>query len=217
MTGDDWVVVFSGGDPVDPALRERVVPGARVVAADSGLHHAQALGVDVDVVVGDLDSVADAPLATAVRAGARVEQYPTDKDATDLELALHTAATLGATRVRVIGGAGGRIDHFLANLLLLAAPDFASLHVDAYMGDAHVTVVRGQAALTGAAGSLLTLVALGAPARNVRTQGLRYPLKGEDLFPGSTRGVSNEFVDTDASVDLDDGVLLAIQPYGGAR
>lgn len=217
MNGDHWVVVFSGGDPVDPALREHVVPGARVVAADSGLHHAQALGVDVDVVVGDLDSVADAPLATAVRSGARVEQYPTDKDATDLELALHTAATLGATHVRVIGGAGGRIDHFLANLLLLASPDFAPLHVDAYMGDAHVTVVRGQAELTATAGSLLTLLALGAPARNVRTQGLRYPLKGEDLFPGSTRGVSNEFADTDATVELDDGVLLAIQPYGGAR
>jgi thiamine pyrophosphokinase len=119
--------------------------------------------------------------------------------------------------VRVIGGAGGRTDHFLANLLLLASPDFAAMRIDAYMGDAHVTVVRDRAELHGRPGSLCTLVALGAPARRVRTSGLRYPLRNEDLFPGSTRGVSNEFVATDASVELDDGVLLAVQPEEVSR
>src|SRR5262249_28692192 len=123
------VVVFAGGDPVDPRLRAEVRPGARVVAADSGLHHAQALGVHVDVVVGDFDSVDEHALQAAVADGARVEQFPVAKDFTDLELALQTAGHLGATDVLVLGSAGGRLDHFLANLLVLASPHFAALRL----------------------------------------------------------------------------------------
>ena len=59
--------------------------------------------------------------------------------------------------------------------------------------------------------------ALGGAARGVRAKGLRYPLASEDLLPGSTRGVSNEFVEPNAVVDLDAGVLLAIQPTDGVR
>jgi thiamine pyrophosphokinase len=216
MDGEGTVVVFAGGDP-DPNVRDALPRGARVVAADSGLHHAQALDLHVDVVVGDLDSVDEHALVIARERGTRVEQYPPDKDYTDLELALHAAGRLDATRVLVLATGGGRVDHFLANLLLLASPDFAALRIEAIAGDARVTVVRDAVELAGEPGSLLTLLAVGGPARGVRTGGLRYPLHGEELLPGSTRGVSNEFLDHRAQVMLDDGALLAIQPTGARR
>jgi thiamine pyrophosphokinase len=211
------VVVFAGGDPVDPRYRTQVPSGAVVVAADSGLHHAQALGIPVDVVVGDLDSVDQARLADAVAQGTQVERHPAEKDFTDLELALQVAGRFGATDVLVVGGAGGRLDHFFANALLLASDAFAHLRITALVGDARITIVRGEAELRGEPGSLLTLLALGGVARGVRTKGLRFPLVSEDLLPGSTRGVSNEFVEPIAVVDLGEGVLLAVQPDGGAR
>jgi thiamine pyrophosphokinase len=215
--GGQRVVVFAGGDPVDPTLVTDIPNDARVVAADSGLHHAQALGVPVDVVVGDFDSVDEAALQAAIAAGATVEQFPTAKDYTDLELALQTAVRLGAEEVWVVGGGGGRVDHFVANLLLLGSDDFAQLRVRALVDEARITVVRDRAELTGAVGSLLTLVALSGPARGVVTDGLRFPLRHEDLLPGSTRGVSNEFAAPRATVALDDGVLLAVQPFGALR
>ncbi|MCU1426405.1 MAG: thiamine pyrophosphokinae [Actinomycetia bacterium] len=211
------VVVFSGGDPVDPRLRAQLPPDATVVAADSGLHHAQTLGVAVDVVVGDFDSVDEARLADAIANGARTEQFPVDKDFTDLELALQTAARLGATEVLVVGGSGGRLDHFLANLLLLASPDFAALQIRALVGEARISVVRDRTELHGEPGSIVTLLALGGTARGVRTTGLRYPLEHEDLLPGSTRGVSNEMLDHAATVTLEAGVVLAVQPFGGLQ
>jgi len=73
-------------------------------------------------------------------------------------------------------------------------------------------VVRDEAVLAGEAGTLLTLVALGADARGVRTEGLRYPLDDEDLATGTSRGVSNEFVGDRARIELRSGVLLAIRP-----
>jgi thiamine pyrophosphokinase len=53
---------------------------------------------------------------------------------------------------------------------------------------------------------------VGQPAHGVRTEGLRYPLNGETLHPGSTRGVSNELVEANATIKLASGVLLALLP-----
>lgn len=213
-------LVFAGGDPIDGDVAARLPasgPGSQVivVAADSGVEHALALGRGVDLVVGDLDSAAPAAIDAAVAGGAEVRSFPVDKDESDLELALRAARACGATRVIVVGGAGGRLDHFLANALLLASPSFADVDIEALVGDARITVVRREARLAGAPGDVCSLLAAGGPARGVRTTGLRFPLHGEDLLPGSTRGLSNELTEPVATVSLEHGALLAVQPDTG--
>jgi thiamine pyrophosphokinase len=141
-----------------------------------------------------------------------VVRHPAAKDATDLELALDAALALGPTRVHVLGGHGGRLDHLLANALLLAAPAYAAVAVTAQMGAARITVVRDEALLRGPLGDVVSLLALNGPATGVTTRGLLYPLDRDDLHPGSTRGVSNELVDDDATVTVDGGVLVVVQP-----
>jgi thiamine pyrophosphokinase len=205
----DAVVVASGEGP------ELTLPPAEtVVAADGGLLRARALGLGVDVVVGDLDSATPEALAAAEAEGARIVRHPQAKDATDLELALDEAVALGARRVLVVASAGGRLDHLLGSVLLLAEERYAGLELDALVGDALVHVVRGERTLRGAPGELLTLVPLGGAADGVTTDGLEYPLRGETLAPGTTRGVSNVFLETEARVTLERGVLLAIRPQG---
>jgi thiamine pyrophosphokinase len=112
----------------------------------------------------------------------------------------------------VLGGHGGRLDHLLANAALLASPAYAAVDLIAHMGGARVTVVRRDADLAGAPGDLVTLLPLNGPATGVTTDGLLYPLRGEDLLPSSTRGVSNELVGAHAHVRVRGGVLLAVQP-----
>jgi len=203
----DVVVVASGAGPWV------ALPGApTVVAADGGLDRAAALGLVVDVVMGDLDSVSPGALAAAKEAGARIVRHPEAKDATDLELALDEAVRLGARRVLLVASAEGRLDHLLGSLLLLGADSYAAIELDAIVGDALVHVVRGERALRGSPGDLLSLIALGGPATGVVTNGLDYPLAAETLQPGSSRGISNVFTGTDARVTLDTGVLLAIRP-----
>lgn len=210
MIEPDVVVVASGPGP------ELTLPAApRVVAADGGLERAVALGLDVDVVVGDLDSASSAALAAARAAGARVVEHPTAKDATDLELALDEALALGARRVLVVGSAAGRLDHLLASLLLLAGERYAGIEVDALVGDAVVHVVRGSRTIPGAPGEVLTLLAVNGAAEGVSTHGLAYPLRDERLEPGSSRGVSNVFLGDNARVEVARGVLLAVRPGSG--
>ncbi len=217
MAGDGpfTVIVLAGGAPAGSELRSCLPVADAVIAADSGLESAAPLGLAVDLVVGDFDSVDPAVLAAAEAAGVAIERHPVGKDATDLELALDAAARIGARRVVVVGGTGGRVDHLVANLLLLAVPAHAGIAIELLARDARaVAVTRGTAELHGRCGALVTLLALGGPARGVTTTGLRYPLHGETLEPASTRGVSNEIVTEPASVEVADGTVLAILPVG---
>ena len=212
-------IVLAGGDLVAPEMRLSLPDDAYVVAADSGVHLGDILDLHVDCVVGDMDSADPAAVDAAERAGATIERHPAEKDATDLELALVAAQRHGVDQVVIVGGAGGRLDHFLANVALLASPRFAELRIEARFGDARVTVVRGGGApveLDGGPGDLVTLLAAGGDARGITTKGLQYALHGEDLPAGTTRGVSNVIVDPPVSVALDDGTLLVVQPLGGA-
>jgi thiamine pyrophosphokinase len=205
-------LVFAGGDRPASFDRSTAPASDMVIAADSGLEHARALGVAVDLVVGDLDSVDPAVLDAAIADGVAVERHPAAKDATDLELALDAAVERGATEVLVLGVGGGRLDHFLANMLLLASPRDAHGRVDARVDDTDITVVHERADLTSVPGALCSLLPLGGPAVGVVTDGLRFPLRRETLAPGTTRGVSNELLGAHATVSLDSGVLLAILP-----
>jgi thiamine pyrophosphokinase len=207
-------IVIAGGDPPTADELTAISTDTLVIAADSGIGPLHGIGRVPHAVVGDLDSADPVHVATARDAGARVERHPEDKDATDLELALGTARDAGADRVTVLGLGGGRLDHLLANLLLLAHPAWADLVVDARTADATLTVVRATRTLTGSVGGIVTLLPLGGPAIGITTEGLRWPLRDETLVPATTRGVSNEIETAPARVHVRDGVLLAVEPMG---
>jgi thiamine pyrophosphokinase len=208
------VVVFAGGTRPLRRVLAAIPEGATVVAADRGVDHALALGLRVDVAVGDFDSISPAGLAELERSGARVERHPATKDACDLELALDLALSLRPRRVLLVGGAGGRLDHLLEELLLLAAEAYAGIELDAQLGRAAVHVVRGERVLAGRVGELVSLFALHGVATGVVTEGLVYSLRGEALAPGSSRGLSNVFVAREARVLVQSGVVLAVRPSG---
>jgi thiamine pyrophosphokinase len=205
-------VVIAGGDPIERSVVAGLPIHAWTIAADSGLEHAQRLGLHVDLVIGDMDSVSPDSLERARKAGATVTTHPVDKDATDLELAIGAALDGGARHVIIVGGRGGRIDHLLGNALLLADPRLAGISVEWRLADTVVSPARPghPVDLHGAKGDLVSIVPVGGPAVAVTTTGLRWALIADDLPSGSTRGISNEMVSTEAAVRLGDGVALVI-------
>jgi len=207
----ETIVVVAGGH----ALGDTVPPlpdGAMVIAADGGVDRALALGLHVDLAIGDFDSITPEGLAAAEAAGARVERHPTAKDATDLELALDAAIALGPARIVVVGSGGGRLDHLLGSVLLLADERYAAAEIDAYLGDAQAHVIRDSRTLTGVPGDLLSLLPVHGAAEGVTTEGLEYPLRGETLPPGTSRGISNVFSASEARITVERGCLLAVRP-----
>jgi thiamine pyrophosphokinase len=204
-------IVVVGGQ--GPALGVIDDAGAFVIAADSGLDRALEMGLRVDLVVGDLDSVTDEALASARAAGVPVEVHPVDKDATDLELALGVCVARGATQVQVVALDGGRPDHWLANVSLLCSPRWADMDMRALSARSEMKVVRADTELDHPAGSLVTLLAWGGPVHGVETSGLRWT-PPSTLVPGDTIGVSNEITAPPARITVADGVLLVVIPVG---
>lgn len=208
MSDRRTVIVVSGGDAFGPEVLDDLPHEAFIVAADSGLDHALAVGMEVDLIIGDLDSVTAAALASS--RGIPIEQYPTTKSLTDLELALEAATRLEAERIIVVGGHGGRVDHFLGNVAAIASPGLWDSDVEWICGDSHIYVIRDSLQLHGTKGDTVSLVPVGGDATGVTTVGLTWELTSETLSTFSARGVSNTFKHPIAQVSMDSGTLLAV-------
>lgn len=196
--------------------------GDRVIAADLGARHARRWGWPVHLLIGDFDSLEAEELRAVEQAGTPVLRSPAAKDQTDTELAVAQALTWGADEIVICGALGGRTDHLLANVLLLAHPLLATPDACLADGAEVVRLLRGTGdtrglVLAGAVGDLLSLLPLGGDAEGVSTQGLRYPLHDEVLCAGEARGVSNVFSAARAEVILRRGQLICIHHKTGER
>ena len=208
-------IVVAGGSP-DPSDATLLTDVDLLVAADNGAAWLMAAGRTPDLLVGDLDSVDPALVDELERAGVTVERHPAAKDASDLELAVEAAVSAGATTVTILAALGGpRLDHELANLLLLADPGWERRGVEVGIVRGATTVRAlhgpGSATLIGGRGGGATLLPVGGDALGVATAGLRYPLHDEPLRLGRARGLSNVIETSPAHVRLAAGTLLIIE------
>lgn len=207
-------VIIAGGDgPSTNELPTTLSGSTLVIAADSGLDTAARLGITVDVAVGDFDSASTAALDAARLSSAEIIEYPTDKDATDLELALEFAASRGITDLTVIGAGGGRFDHEFAGVLLMCSPRWSAMAITVVDERARSLVVHTQRTLPVGEGAIVTLLPIAGEARGVTTAGLAWTLENATLAPGSTRGVSNVAVTRLPTVSVAEGTLLAVLPW----
>jgi thiamine pyrophosphokinase len=184
-----------------------------VIAADGGANRLPKTGRRPDLVVGDMDALPAETQRELQRAGAELETYPAEKDQTDGELALDAALKRGADEIVVVGAFGGaRLDHMVGNLMLLAHEDFAAIDVALVTEHATFRALLGPGILEleGAPGDWVTLEPLSEVARGVATDGLRYPLRHDELVRGSTRGVSNELTERRGSIEVGEGLLLVV-------
>lgn len=213
-------LIFANGDPLDGPMVRRWLARAvdpYLLAADGGANIAALYGVRPQRVVGDMDSVTPALLADLEARGVDIVRHPAAKDETDLELALLDAAARGCDPIIVIGAVGGRLDHTLANVYLLALPELEDRTVRLVAGREEVMLLRpGVHTVAGMAGDTVSLLPIGGPAAGVRTSGLAYPLHAESLHFGPARGVSNVMLGATAEVTLESGWLLLIHTEGRA-
>lgn len=192
-----------------------------LISADGGGNHALASGRLPEVLIGDLDSITPENLALCRQKDVLIQQFPREKDETDLELALEFAIRhLSSTKLKdskdskdshtvwLYGATGGRIDHLLGNLALLLR--FLKKGYRIHLKDPSHEIYlinKGQEALKGHLGKELSLLPITETAR-VTSKGLYYPLKSDVLYQDSPRGISNVFLGEDAVVQVDEGIVL---------
>jgi thiamine pyrophosphokinase len=204
-------VIFANGEFNEPPnLKALLARAGFIVAADGGAEHCARLGVQPHLLIGDFDSIStEVRMALEIK-GAQVLAFPTNKDKTDLELAVEHSIRAGANEVVILGGLGRRWDHSLANLLLAAQPQFADIRLSFIQGEQRLHILRGENEIEAQLDERVSLIPLGGAALGITTTGLAYPLRDEMLNLGSTRGVSNVVVANGPRVKIRLGVLLCV-------
>lgn len=183
-------------------------PWDMVICADGGGRHAIALGLAVDLLIGDGDSLS-AAMKRQLHPNC-IKQYPTDKDYTDGQLAVTEALHQGASHVVLAGALGDRIDHTLANIALLRHIAIAGASGVATDGKQSIYLLTDELNLPGQPGQLVSLIPNPPCAKGVSASGMRWPLEKSNLAWGDTRSISNEFIETTAHFSVEQGEVLVI-------
>jgi len=204
-------VVFANGDLSEKALnRANIQDESLVVCVDGGLRHAQAYGIQPHLLIGDFDSAQSSQLDAAELTDVPRITHPPNKDASDLELALHELERRQVKKVSLLGVSGGRTDHYLFNWMVPTAKNWTfDLRLIDNTSDAFVVNHSKPFNASLPVGAVLSLLPLQA-VTGVTTTNLQYPLSGASINPGSTLGLSNVVKGPEVSVEVSRGVLLVI-------
>ncbi len=184
--------ILLGGDLVATPRLSRQIAGARVIAADSGMRHAAALGVTPELWTGDFDSVEEG--LRAHHAGVPMEIFPPEKDQTDGELAVDAALKRGARALVLVGAFGGeRADHaylHLAAALRLAESGVSCLLTSGTQEGAPLLPGR-ETVFDFDDGTPFSVLAF-SDLEGLTLSGAKWPLDGRFVPFGASLTLSNE-------------------------
>jgi len=181
-----------------------------IVSADGGLRYIRSLNLIPKLVIGDLDSVSRDDIKFLNNNNIEILKFPTDKDQTDLEIALRELVKRDYKDILVIGALGGRIDQTLANLGLISSISRNGIRIEFDDGREHVMLIQNRLLLSGKKGDTVSLIPLCSPAKGITTKGMQYSLTDEQLLPEQTRGVSNVMMEKIAEIKITSGTVLCI-------
>lgn len=207
-----YAVVVSSGSIIDYSYYDKFFDKAGfIVCADGGAAHLKKMGFIPDVLVGDFDSIDTEHLQYYREKKVEIFKYPKEKNMTDTELAVDVAIDRGCRDIVIIGGTGTRLDHMLSNIFLLkkildrgVIGRVVNEHNEIFLTADSVEVVAQE-------GYSLTLLPLTEKVEGITTKALYYPLRGETIEMGSSRGVSNKFVADKAQISITSGILAVIK------
>jgi thiamine pyrophosphokinase len=213
-------IIIANGFIADPSLTYKRIQGRFgfsrddiVICADGGASNALKMGLIPDVVIGDMDSIKSG-VKENIRNKSTKTRYistSTQKDESDTQLAVEYALGLDVKKIIITGAVGDRIDHTLANIILLTSPGLEDIDVRILTDNSDMFIVRKPITIDGVPGKTITLISLSPYTYFIGTKGLKYELKEEKLDFSPVRGLSNEFMDKKAKLDIREGTLLVIR------
>lgn len=206
------LIVLGGNAPENMLLISCAGYADLKIAVDKGYEAFDRAGIMPNLLVGDMDSVSSEALERAQKS-TQIERLPCQKDDTDGVHAVDVAIARGAKQITILGALGGRMDHALANLMLLVRAHEKGAYAEIL--DEHMRIVRvdGEIEITGAKGDMFSLLPLGK-AEGVVIEGCAYhPEEELSLDSGYPMGVSNVITEDEAKVTVKEGDLLLFHTY----
>lgn len=203
------IVIFANGElPDKEKAKSLLYEDDYIIAADGGMKYSLALGLTPKAIIGDLDSISENFDVSTFKG--EIIKYSHDKDETDLQLAIQHALTLNPDEIVIVAALGGRLDHILGNIALISDANLEKYNVKLDDGIEEVFFCRNHIQINGVTGDIVSLIPWQGELTGVITEGLKWALKSETLYPQKTRGISNEMTEDIATVQIESGLLLIV-------
>lgn len=198
------VILCDGDIPKKTIIERELFDGNLLIAADGGANRAIELGIQPDVIIGDLDSynVSGNEEALVIK--------DKDQETNDLEKALSYVLRKSVSEVTVFGATGKRLDHTLKNLSVLLQYDSHFKSIELIDNYTTIKIIQSPFRETFKIGTMISLFPLSGKVEGITTRGLKYPLKDEALENGIRDGSSNEAVEETVEIKFKKGDLLLL-------
>ena len=179
--------------------------GDIVIAADGGYKYLQRAGIKPDIVIGDFDSLGKAP------EGEKIIRLKPEKDVTDTYAAVSEGIKCGYSRFNIYGASGGRIEHTLANIQLIASLAEKNMQASIFDGSTVITAITAKTLrFDSAYNGYISIFAHSDKCTGVCLRGLKYPLENAELNNLFPLGVSNEFLGVESEIVIGNGTAIIV-------
>lgn len=206
------VINLVAGGPSDclPILRRK--SNETWIAVDRGLENLLHFKIEPDYCLGDFDSVSSS-LKETILTG-KYKQYPSEKDETDLELALSYALNENPDIINIYGATGGRLDHEIVNLQLLLKGIESYTSVFLIDKKNKITIKNpGSYSISKSKFNYISFLSFYEKVEGLTLEGFKYPLDNRQLRCGSSLCLSNELISNIGTFSFSSGILIVVESY----
>ena len=178
-----------------------------IIAVDSGVEHLLNLSLDPNTLIGDLDSISKKSLDEVKKNGVKILAFNSNKDQTDFELALNYLEEAEKSKVYIIGGESGEIDHLISIFLLIPSKSFFENIIWLY-GDKRI-IFRQKIELNIKKFTKFSIIPL-SDLTNLSIDGAEWNLDNKDIQFGETLTLRNNTNEEQLNIRCDKGVFALI-------
>lgn len=183
------------------------------IGADRGSLHLLKNDININYAVGDFDSIDEQQKKLIKQNTVSINEFPSEKNETDLEIAIEKAIELKPEKIYLFGVTGGRLDHTIINMQLLHTIVKAKIRgiiVDKWnilelTNNGKHTIVKNDYY------PYISFIPYTEHVSNITLKGFYYPLKNFHISQGSTRCISNKLNEAKGTLSYKKGMLLVIQ------
>lgn len=215
-------VIISGGTLCETLVLRTIQEEEQpwIIGVDKGVEFLYRHQIQPSYIVGDFDSLAPEIVDYYKNeTNVPIREFNPVKDASDTEIAVRLAVTLGCRKMVILGATGSRIDHLMANIQTLTVPLKARVEAVILDSQNKIRLIDGKTHLKKeeAFGTYFSVFPLGGPVYGFSIRGAKYPLEEHTLTSSDSLCVSNEIVDDEVVIDFRNGIVILMETKDDAR
>lgn len=208
-------IIVSNGDICNYNFYKDILKDSDyIICADGGAKHLIKMNILPNIIIGDLDSISEEDKNIFIEKNVEFYKFPTNKDATDTELAVDFALSKRPSDLIFLGTLGNRMDHTIANVTLLkklldnrVSGKIINENNEIYLLNEENNKIR----FSDTKNYYFSIIPMSNNVKGVTLEGFKYPLVNASIPLGSTLGISNEANNDSVMIELKEGLLLVIK------